>query len=138
MKKHFVNIILAFILNSIFGLIAFSYGQGFYNNGFMSQFLALWLLYIMIIEIWIFIIYIILQLILVFLKIKFRNVYIGVGLVDFVVRGQDFFNKHHSLIPHSKGDWLLFMPSLSLILIGLIYWIWVKYYKETVKNISKK
>lgn len=135
MTKNVLNIILSFFIGSFLGAVSLLCQT---SNDFFFSIFPLWLFYGMFYQSVVVFIYLVLNFAFSFFKYHLINPFFAIGVVDFVVRSQDFFSKHHNLIPHSKGDWLLFMPSLSLILIGLIYWIWVKYYKETVKNISKK
>ena len=131
MKKHITNVITAFLINSILGLIAFTDGHVFPDSGFLPQLFGLWLIYVLFIEIWIFAIYIILQLCLVFLRVRFVNVYLGVGIVDFLFRCNGLYSKHQAIIPHFVRDWTIYIPSLSLILIGISYWLHNKYSSQT-------
>ena len=123
MKSFIIKVLFAWVLSSFFGIFSFLDGS---SKSFLRVFIPYWVLYALFVEIWVIFIYLIIQLFLYWLKIIDRNVFFSIGLIgvlfNFILRKFDKIS--------TTGDFLYYLPSLVLILVGTAYWLWERNKKK--------
>lgn len=123
MKNFIFKVIASWALSSFFGIFSFLDGS---SKSFLQVFIPYWVLYALFIEIWVIFIYLIIQLFLYWLKIIDRNVFFSIGLIgvlfNFILRKSNTIS--------TAGDFLYYLPSLVLILVGTAYWFWERNKKK--------
>jgi len=123
MKRFIIKLTIAFLLSSFCGMIVLSYksNAGYGANKF-SHLFGLFLFYISFYQLWITLLYLILFTILYILKLRDKNIFFGIGVVDICVRSYDFFMVRHRHFLTFE-DWILFFPAFTLIFVGIVFWI---------------
>ena len=119
MKNFVIKLILAWIFSSFFGIFVLSSGS---SKSFTTIAIPYWILYAVVYQFWVIIAYLVVQGILLFFNIMDKNVFLGVGLVGLLFNF--ILNKFKNI--STTGDFLFYLPSFVLILVGVIYWFWTR------------